>query len=100
AYFERGSENFGSVYWTEDADRLWELIRADEPLPADLLGESINAAAPPGSAPDPTTQPSETPSPGQSPDATESPDPTVSETPSPADEEKAREEAAKAGLCA
>lgn len=101
AYFERGSEHFGSVYWTEDADRLWKLIREDEPLPADLLGDSISAAAPPGTKPDPATQPTETPSggPTETPDGSETPDPTVSETPSPEDEEKAREEAAKAGLC-
>jgi LCP family protein required for cell wall assembly len=46
AYFPRESEHWGSVYWTEDADRLWSHIRKDEPLPDDLLGDAIDAATP------------------------------------------------------
>lgn len=46
AYFTRDSEWWGSVYWTEEADGLWQALREDEPLPESLTNGAITAAKP------------------------------------------------------
>ncbi len=72
-YYTRDSEFWGKVYWTEDADKIWELLNQDKPLPAKLIGgNSVSAEGPPGSSQSPSPTATETPS------TTE----TVSETPS------------------
>lgn len=102
------SADFNRLYWTEDAEELWRLIRLDKPLPKKFLGGAITAAKPPGASETPTptdtASPSETESPTEteSPSETESPEPT--DTASPTDPASpptvSAEEAAKAGLCA
>lgn len=71
-YFASDSEFRGKLYWTPNAEQIWDLLNRDKELPAGLIGDtSVSAEGPPGSA--------ETPSVGKS-----SPD---SETPSPSSDE-------------
>ena len=71
-YYPRDSEFFGSVFWTEDADTIWQLINEDKPLPRSVLDTAITAEPPAtsseaqgggaGETPSGTPQPEETPS--------------------------------------
>ena len=45
-YYPRDSEFFGSVFWTEDADTIWQLINEDKPLPRSVLDTAITAEPP------------------------------------------------------
>jgi LCP family protein required for cell wall assembly len=83
AYFPRESENFGRVYWTPEADKMWKMIRADEPLPKDLAKGAITAAKPTGSGGGGDTE-----------------DPSESASPSPEPSDEAAAEAEANGLCA
>ncbi len=87
-YYPRESEFFGSVFWTEDADTMWQLINEDKPLPqAPSLDAAITAEPPAtsseaqgggaGETPSGTRQPEETPSESPSEEAspTEEPSP-------------------------
>ena len=90
-YYTRDSEFWGKVYWTPEADQIWELINEDKAIPPRLLGgNSVSAEGPPGSSESPsptagvetpTQSPSETPS--ETP--TETPSETASETPAPSE---------------
>ncbi|WP_210438874.1 LCP family protein [Nocardioides xinjiangensis] len=89
-YYSRDSEFWGKVYWTEDAEKIWDLVAQDKPLPAKLIGDtSVSAEGPPGSSPSPSAGSSETPDAGESesPSATESPatPETPTDTASPSD---------------
>ncbi len=87
-YYPRESEFFGSVFWTEDADTIWQLINEDKPLPRSVLDTAITAEPPAtsseaqgggaGETPSGTPQPEETPSESPSEEAspTEEPSPT------------------------
>ncbi len=88
AYYPRGDENFGRVYWTDAAAELWQLINEDKPLPKRLLGDSITAEPPSTSnesesAATESPSPTETDSPSDSPTQTDSPSESSSESPSP-----------------
>ena len=110
AYYPRDSEHFGRVYWTEEADQLWNLLKQDRVLPRKFLDGSINAGNVPGAnktpkpspddSPSQTQAPSETPtaSPSESPSGTESPDASPTQTPTTSPSLGA-EEAAEVGLC-
>ncbi|WP_210649254.1 LCP family protein [Nocardioides sp. SYSU D00065] len=75
-YYDRESEFWGKVYWTEDATRIWELLQQDKELPAKLIGgTSVSAEGPPGAS---TT---ETPSAGESETPGTETSETASETP-------------------
>jgi LCP family protein required for cell wall assembly len=39
-YFDVDSDLRGKVFWTPDADRIWDLLNHDEVLPASLIGDS------------------------------------------------------------
>jgi LCP family protein required for cell wall assembly len=102
AYYPRDSEYWGRVYWTDEAEELWRKIRLDEPLSKRLTSGSINAAQLPGATqtPTPSQTPTETETPTETPTETETPPETATPSPTPTTSEEAREEAAKAGLCA
>ena len=68
AYFPLDSEFKGKVYWTEDADTLWQLINEDKALPKALLDEALTAEPPATSS-----------------EATETPAPTETGSPSPSE---------------
>ncbi|NYE37846.1 LCP family protein required for cell wall assembly [Nocardioides cavernae] len=49
-YFPSDSDLRGKVFWTPEADRIWDLLNHDEVLPASLIGDSsVDAAGPGGS---------------------------------------------------
>lgn len=103
AYYPRESEFFGRVYWTEEADELWEKIKLDQPLSRELTAGSISAAQPPGSetptdAPAETGSPTETDSTTEEASPTETPTETETETTAPADEPTPPEETTP-GIC-
>ncbi|MDN7122821.1 LCP family protein [Nocardioides sp. ChNu-153] len=94
------------LVWTEEADDLWELVRTDQPLTGEFLGEAITATdstgtiAPGGSG---TAAPSTTAPPSSS--ATSEPTDTDSATSEPTDSDPAEaltpeEIAEQNGLCA
>ena len=39
-YYPSDSDLRGKVFWTPDADRIWDLLNLDEVLPASLIGDS------------------------------------------------------------
>ncbi len=84
-YFPIDSEFSGKVFWTKDADTIWELIRDDKPLPARLLSDSISAEPPATSGEGQTPSPSPSETPTETPTATPTPTetPTPSNTPTP-----------------
>ncbi|WP_457207812.1 LCP family protein [Nocardioides sp. P5_C9_2] len=79
-YFPTDSEFRGSVFWTDGADKIWQLINEDKPLPASMLGDAVSAE-PPSTSSEAQGGQSETPSPSGSPSPSETASP--SETPSP-----------------
>jgi LCP family protein required for cell wall assembly len=88
AYFPTDSEFKGSVYWTEKADKLWQLLNEDKPLPKGLLGDSITAKPPASSnesEPDPGTEPPEPvpTTPSESPSESEPAPPSEEPIPDP-----------------
>ena len=48
AYYPRESDFWGRVYWTEQADAVWDRIRLDKPLTRDLRAGTIKASRAPG----------------------------------------------------
>lgn len=95
-YFETGSEFSGKVFWTEDADSIWQLLNEDKALPKRLLDGSISAEPPA------TSSEGETPTePTGSETATPS-EPTESETPTEPTEtpETTEPEEQIPGICA
>ncbi|MGN0063232.1 MAG: LCP family protein [Nocardioides sp.] len=99
AYFDRDSGYWGRVYWTEEADQVWERIRLDKPLTKALTTGSISAAKAPGAKktqdPEPSDDPSTTTTPGTGGDGGTGG--TAGPTP---DEEAAAEARLAVGLCA
>lgn len=83
-YYPMDSEFRGKVFWEPEADRIWELIARDEPLPPALIGgNSVSAEGPPGSSETPSPGASETPSGTASPTETPTGTPTETDSPSP-----------------
>lgn len=97
-YYPSDSEFRGSVFWTEDADKIWQLINEDKPLPPSVLDTAITAeppatsseaqgegagASPGAESPSETAQPEETPSESPTEEATPSEEvsPTEAATP-------------------
>ena len=80
-YFPSDSEFRGKVFWTPEADTIWELINEDKELPAKLIGGNSVSAEPPASSSE-TASPSTPPS-SETPTETPSETATPSETPSP-----------------
>ena len=89
-----GTNQFrGSVFWTEDADKIWQLINEDKPLPPSVLDTAITAEPPAtsseaqgggtGESPSETAEPEETPSESPTEEATptEEVSPTEAATP-------------------
>lgn len=88
AYYPLDSEFKGKVYWTEDADTMWQMINEDKALPKSLLDEALTAEPPKTSseatetpAPTETASPSEEASPTETPTETETTTPTDEPTP-------------------
>ena len=104
AYYPTDSEFRGKVYWTEDADTLWQLLNEDKPLPAKLLSGAISAE-PPATSNEAETGETEPASPTGSDSPSEEASPTETETPAetesttPADEPTPPEETTP-GVCA
>lgn len=101
AYFPVDSEHKGKVYWTEDADTMWQMINEDKTLPKAILDEALTAEPPKTSreatqTPAPTETPGETESPTEEASPTETP--TETETTSPTDEPTPEE--TTPGICA
>ncbi|WP_416954365.1 LCP family protein [Nocardioides sp. T5] len=82
-YYPRDSEFWGKVYWTPEAEKIWELINEDKAIPPRLLGgNSVSAEGPPESSETPSpTADGETPTPSETPSET----PTPTETASPSE---------------
>lgn len=83
-------EDRNRLVWAEDANRLWQQMRFDRPLSAELSSEAIDAAQRPGSTA--TPDPSDTSSP------TEEASEGISASPTPTRDPE--EIAAENGLCA
>ena len=64
AYYPLDSDFKGKVYWTEDADTLWQMINEDKALPKSLLDEALTAEPPATSNEDIRDAVAESPSPG------------------------------------
>ncbi len=101
AYYPLESDFKGKVYWTEDADTMWQLINEDKALPKALLAEALTAEPPKTSSeatqtPAPTESPTETQSPSEEASPTETP--TEAETTTPTDEPTPEE--TTPGICA
>ena len=77
-YFPVDSEFSGKVFWTEEAERIWELIDQDEPLPPRLLKGAVSAEPPATSS---ETAGTESPTGSASPEGTETPESPATETP-------------------
>lgn len=106
AYYPTDSEFRGKVYWTEDAEKIWQLINEDEPLPRKLLDGAISAE-PPATSNEAEAEPTEPSSPeSEAPAETETPleaespteTPSESETATPSEEATPRE--TTPGVCA
>jgi anionic cell wall polymer biosynthesis LytR-Cps2A-Psr (LCP) family protein len=82
-YYPSDSEFRGKVFWTPEAEQIWELINEDKPLPAKLLKSSVSAAPAAGSDTESPSAGAESPSPSEtaSETPTETPTETVTETP-------------------
>ena len=97
AYYPLDSEFKGKVYWTEDADTMWQMINEDKALPKSLLDEALTAEPPKTSSEaTETPAPSETASPSEEASPTETP--TETETTTPTDEATPKE--TTPGVCA
>ncbi len=86
-YYPLDSEFRGKVFWTDQADQIWDLINDDKEIPAKLLKGNSTSAEPPASSnetksPSGSESPSGTPSETPSETASETPSETPSSTPS------------------
>lgn len=90
AYYPLDSEFKGKVYWTEDADTLWQLINEDKTLPPKFLDDALSAE-PPATSSEATETPSpsgsDTPSGSESPSESDSPSEEASPTETPSETE-------------
>ena len=103
-YFASDSEFRGKVYWTPQADKIWDLLNEDKELPATLIGDtSVSAEGPPTSTDSPSA--GESPSSSESssdqtpPPASNTPSGTPSTTPPELDASESTEDATY-GVCA
>ena len=93
AYYPRESEHWGQVYWTEDADKIWEYLRSDEVIPPKFLNGAVSAEQEGGESPSPT----ETTSPSES--SSQTPSEAPSETSSPSEPTETPTEDPIPGIC-
>jgi LCP family protein required for cell wall assembly len=86
------------IRWLPEAQRVWDAIIDDRPIPRKYLGDAISAERLPGSDDEPTGSPSGSPSGSPTGEPSSSGTPTSTPTDEVTDEEAA--EAAENGLCA
>lgn len=96
-YFPTDSEFKGKVFWTPEAEEIWQLINEDQELPGRLLSNSISAEPPASSSEGKTTAP---PTESETPSETPTPSETASPSPTPSDPETSTEPEPVPGVCA